>query len=114
MLLGKARRTSIRASEGTRTPNRLFTKQVLYQLSYASEVGKTFAAWSRRGRLARTALGSPLDRDCPRHRTTDEPDVASCSLEQNCRKKGTPPVSPPDLTVTEVRERRGPERTAHG
>src|SRR5690606_35526619 len=25
-----------RAGEGTRTPNRLFTKQVLYQLSYAS------------------------------------------------------------------------------
>ena len=28
---------SIRAGEGTRTPNRLFTKQVLYLLSYTSE-----------------------------------------------------------------------------
>src|SRR5438045_224443 len=29
---------SIRAGEGTRTPNRLFTKQVLYLLSYTSEI----------------------------------------------------------------------------
>lgn len=29
-----------RAGEGTRTPNRLFTKQVLYQLSYASDDGR--------------------------------------------------------------------------
>ena len=31
-----------RADEGSRTPNRLFTKQVLCRLSYASEVGVRF------------------------------------------------------------------------
>ena len=34
---------SIRAGEGTRTPNRLLTKQVLYRLSYTSET--SLAAW---------------------------------------------------------------------
>src|SRR5690606_23248861 len=53
-----------RAGEGTRTPNRLFTKQVLCQLSYASRRGTHV----RRARLAPRGGQRCFRTKCPRLR----------------------------------------------
>ena len=98
-----------RASGGTRTPNRLFTKQVLCQLSYASRE-RTPARTPRkaaRGGGRRKGEASSVHRQVRRW-------ARSGLLDRTARapkKRGTPPFSLPPNSGRGEKVRRGSTRT---